>query len=218
MRRLSFALLFAVLMVTAARAQDFTLIFCALDDALDFKIVKTGDTVALHTTRDLVQAGTVLLPRGTQVTARVVAADANSVSVVLNNASLKTGKVVALMGIVAAVAISNNEDLSDDPIYALNNSRTATAQHTQGPSSRDAMSSTSMASSRPEVQTAMIKGGSAPKTALSANSEGALGIEGLTLEWIVDKPPATTVLRSKKKNLKIRKGAEVLLRTVPLEL
>jgi len=54
--------------------------------------------------------------------------------------------------------------------------------------------------------------------AVTANSQGAIGIDGLELKWVLDKPPATTVLTSKKQNLKLRKGAEVLLRIAPAEI
>jgi hypothetical protein len=218
MRRFFVAVLFALLTVTAAHAQKAAIIFCALDDTLDFKIAKAGDSLALHTTRDLLDDGKVLLPRGTPLNMRVVAADETSLSIVLDKATLSSGKSVALMGIIVAVAVPDNGSLSDDPLYGLNNSRTATAQHTQGPSSRDQMSGTSLASSSPEVQTAILKGANEPKLLLSANSQGAIGINGLTLEWVLDKPPATTVFTNKKKNLKIRKGAEMLLRTVPPEV
>ena len=83
MRRFFVAVLFALLTVTAAHAQKAAIIFCALDDTLDFKIAKAGDSLALHTTRDLLDDGKVLLPRGTPLNMRVVAADETSLSIVL---------------------------------------------------------------------------------------------------------------------------------------
>ena len=217
MRRFSLALLFAVVAAMAANAQKATVIFCALDDSLDFKVAKAGDSVALHTTRDLLEDGKVLLPRGTPLSARVTDANERSVSLVLDKATLKSGKSVPLMGIIVALAVPDNSSLSDDPQYGLISSRNATAGAGKVPG-RDPVASTSMASSGAEAQTAILKGENAVKSALSADSQGAIGIEGLTLTWMVDKPPATTVFTSKKKNLKIRKGAELLLRTAPFEI
>jgi len=216
LRRFYLAVLSAVLMVSAANAQKAAVIFCALDDALDFKMAEAGDSISLHTIRDVVDDGKVLLPRGTALTARVTAADEKSVSLVLDKATLKSGKSVALMGIIVAVAVTDNSSLSSDPLYGLNSSRTAATQHAQGPVSKD--QDTSSAATNPETQAAIRKGENEPKTALSPDSQGAIGIDGLTLKWLLDKPPATTVFTSKKKNLKIRKGAEMLLRTVPPEM
>lgn len=218
MRRFSSALLWAVLLVTVANAQKAAVIFCALDETLDFKTAKAGDSVSLHTTRDLADNGKVLIPRGTPLTAKVAAADEKSVSLVLDKATLKSGKTVDLMGIIVAVAVTDNHSLSDDPLYAMNHSASATAQHSQGTVGSEPLSNTSIASSGAEVQTAAAKGENDAKSGLTANSQGAIGIDGLSLNWILDKPPATTVFTSKKKNLKIRKGTEMLLRTVPPEV
>jgi hypothetical protein len=65
------------------------------------------------------------------------------------------------------------------------------------------------------VQTAILEGENNRKSNLRADSSGAIGIEGLELNWVLDKPPATTVMTAKKKNFKLSKGTEVLLRMAP---
>ncbi len=208
MRR-SFITISAVvlLLASAANAQKAAVVFCALDDTLDFKTAKAGDSLALHTTYDLMDNDKVLLPRGTAITAKVIdAADAKSVSIALDHATLKSGAVVPLMGIIAAVSVHANKSLADDPLYSMNHLNTPTRSNDPN---------VGVASSGAEVQTAILKGESDPKSGLSLKSQGAIGIDGLDLKWVLDKPPATTVFTSKKKNLRIPKGSDMLLRMAP---
>jgi hypothetical protein len=74
---------------------------------------------------------------------------------------------------------------------------------------------TSLASSGAAAQTAILKGRNDPKSNLQEDSSGAIGIDGLKLNWVLDKPPATTVMIAKKKNFKLVSGTEVLLRMAP---
>jgi hypothetical protein len=192
----------------AASAQQAAVAFCSLDQTLDFKTAKAGDKLALHLARDLVVNGNTLMPHGTPLTATVIAAtNGNAVSIVLEKAMPKTGKDVPLMGIIAAVA-APPEDLSGDPLYSMKAS--------SEPSQRSGnASATSLATSGAAVQTAMIKGENDPKSNLREDSSGAIGIDGLTLAWVLNKPPATTVITAKKKNFKLPKGTEILLRMAP---
>jgi hypothetical protein len=217
MKRFSALLmLLSMLLVSATRAQRAAVVFCALDDTLDFKTVKAGDAIELHTSRDLMEGDKVLLPRGTAVIANVVAVeDGKTVSVVLDKATLKAGKTVPLMGIIVAVANVEKKDLTNDPLYGMNHS-TEVSQHSMPGTGLD--SNASVATSGAAAQTAIMKGKNEPKTMLSADSQGAIGIDGLELKWVLDKPPATTVFTSKKRNLKIKKGSEVLLRMAPPEV
>jgi selenocysteine-specific translation elongation factor len=181
---------------------------CALNQTLDFKTAKAGDKIALHLTRDLVIDGKAVMPRGTIVSATILAVkDSNTVSIVLDKATPKPGQDVPLMGIIAAVA-APPEDLTEDPFYSMNRSTEAT-QRTGN------VSVTSVASSGAAVQTAILEGENNRKSNLRADSSGAIGIEGLKLNWVLDKPPATTVMTAKKKNFKLSKGTEVLLRMAP---
>ncbi len=217
MQRSYLSLVMVVLLATVASAQKASVVFCVLDDNLDFKTAKAGDTVPLHASRDLVDSGKVLLPRGTPMTASVVAVDAGkSVSLVLEKATLKSGKTVPLMGIIVAVAISQQQDLGNDPFYQMNHS-SEPSQHVQ-PGQGGMDPDASLASSGAAARTAILEGVNKEKTLLKPDSQGAIGIEGLELKWLLDKPPATTVFTSKKKNLKLRKGTEMLLRTAPPEV
>jgi hypothetical protein len=199
-----FMLLF---MALAGAAQQPAIGFCALDQTLDFKTVKAGDKVALHLTRDLVVNGKAVMPRGTAVSATVAdVKDGNAVSLVLDKAILKSGQEVPLMGIIAALA-GPPHDLTDDPFYSMNRSTE--------PTQRTGNADISTASSGAAVRTAMLKGENGSKSSLQEDSSGVNGIDGLKLDWILNKAPATTVLTAKKKNFKLAKGTEVLLRMAP---
>jgi hypothetical protein len=214
MKRVSFFLLFAWLLSPAISAQQAAVVFSALDNSIDFKTAKAGDAIALHTTRDLVDSGKVLLPRGTALTAKILAADGHSISLALDTATLKTGKTVPLVGIIAAVAFQESRDLAGDPLYGMNSS-TEASQHKQSGSGLDP--DASIATSGAAAKTAVLEGVNRSKYNLSADSQGAIGIEGLQLTWVLDKPPATTVFTTRKKNFKIVKGSEMLLRMAPPE-
>jgi hypothetical protein len=206
-RTIGFAFLVALLSL-AAHAQQAAIGFCALDQTLDFKAAKAGDKIALHLTRDLEVNGKTLMPRGTAVSATIAESkDGTALSIVLEKAVLKSGQEIPLMGIIAAVAAPPG-DLSDDPFYSMN--------HMQEPTQRTGnAAATSSASSGAAVQTAQLERENKVKSNLQADSSGVAGIEGLKLAWVLDKPPATTVMTAKKKNFKLSRGTEALLRMAP---
>jgi len=211
MRRIFALILLAFVFTLAAGAQQAAIAFCALDQTVDFKTAKAGDKVPLHLTRDLVVNGKTLMPSGTKLSATIAnVKDGTAVSIVLDKATPKPEKEVPLMGIIAAVATPPG-DLSNDPFYGMNRS-TEPEQRTGN------ASITSLASSGAAVQTAALKGENEPKSNLQPDSSGVIGIDGLKLNWILDKPPATTVLAAKKKNFKLPKGTEVLLRMAPPQM
>ena len=211
MRRIIAVPLMLLLLVLAAGAQQAAIGFCALDQSLDFKIAKAGDKIALHLTRDLAVNGKALMPRGTALSATIVdAKNANEVSIVLDKASPKPGQDVPLTGIIAAVATPPG-NLTEDPFYSMNRSTEPTQRTANVPT-------TSVASSGAAVQTAMLKGENDPKSNLREDSSGAIGIDGLKMNWVLNKPPATTVMTAKKKNFKLLKGTEVLLRIAPPQM
>lgn len=187
MRRIIAVPFMLLLLTLAAGAQQAAIGFCALDKTLDFKMAKAGDKITLHLTRDLVVKG-------------------NTVSLVLDKATPNPDQEIPLMGIIAAVATPPG-DLSGDPFYSMNHS-TEPTQRTGNPGS-------SVASSGAAVQTAILKGKNDPKSSLQEDSSGAIGIDGLKLNWVLDKPPATTLMTAKKKNFKLPSGTEFLLRMAP---
>ncbi len=210
MRRIIAFPFLLLLLTLAAGAQQAAIGFCTLGQTLDFKTAKAGDPIALHLTRDLVVNGKVLMPRGTALSATVVdAKEGSTVWIVLGKATPKSGQEVPLVGIIAAVATPPT-DLASDPFYGMN--------HTTEPTQRTGNADASVATSGAAVQTAMLKKQADPKSNLQEDSSGAIGIDGLKLNWVLDKPPATTVLTAKKKNFKLPSGTEVLLRMAPPKL
>jgi hypothetical protein len=151
MRRVIIIALALLVLSLAASAQQAVLGFCTLDHTLDFKTAKAGDKIALHLTRDLVVKGKILMPQGTGLSATVVEVkDGNTVSIVLDKATLKPGEDVPLMGIIAAVATPPG-DLTQDPLYSMN--------HSMEPTQRTGNADAGVATSGAVVQTAILKGG-----------------------------------------------------------
>ena len=219
MRRIIAVAFILFLLTLAAPAQQAVIGFCVLDQTLDFKTAKAGDKIGLHLTRDLVVNGKTLMPHGTALSATVVEAkNGNALSIVLDKAILKPEQAVPLMGIIAAVAAPPG-DLSGDAFYSMNHSaeptqRTANTGTASGGNPGPAAS----ASSGAAVQTANLKRQNDSKSNLVEDSSGAIGIDGLKLDWILDKPPATTVMAAKKKNFKLPSGTEALLRMAPPQM
>jgi hypothetical protein len=206
MRRVVTLFLVPLLLPLAAAAQQAAIGFCALNKTLDFKIAKAGDKIALHLTRDLVVKDKTVLPHGTLVSATLVEVkDGSAISIVLDKA-MNSGQEVPLVGIIAAVATPPG-DLSGDPFYGMN--------HSTEPTQRTGNPEASSASSGAAVQTAILKRKNDPKSNLQEDSSGAIGIDGLKLNWVLDKRPVTTVMTAKKKNFKLPSGTEVLLRMSP---
>ena len=211
MRRTIAVACMLLLSTLVARAQQAAIAFCSLDKPLEFKTAKAGDKISLHLTRDLVVNSKTVMPRGTRLTATVVdAKDGNTVSLVLDTAILASGKEVPLMGIMAAVATAP-EDLSNDPFYGMSHSNEPAQRTGNAPA-------TANASSGAAVQTAILKRNNDPRSSLREDSSGAIGMDGLKLDWVLDKPPATTVMTAKKKNFKLQRGTEVLLRMAPPQM
>lgn len=211
MRRIIAVPFMLLLIALTAAAQQAALGFCSLDQTLDFKTAKAGDKISLHLTRDLVVSGKTVMPRGAALTATIVdAKDGNAISIVLDKATPKPGQDVPVMGIIAAVATPPG-DITGDPFYSMN--------HSAEPAQRTGNASiTSKASSGAAVQTAKLEGENHQKSNLQEDSSGAIGIDGLKLNWVLDKPPATTVMTAKKKNFKLPSGTEVLLRIAPPQM
>ena len=211
MRRIIAVPLMLLFLTLAAGAQQAAIGFCALNKTLDFKVAKAGDKIALHLTRDLVVKGKTLMLRGTAFSATVVdAKDGNTVSIVLDKATPNPGQEVPLIGIIAAVA-TPPDDLSGDPFFLMNHSGEATQRTGNAAASSGSGSSAA-------VQTAILKGKADPKSNLQEDSSGAIGIDGLKLNWVLDKPPATTTMTAKKKNFKLHGGTEFLLRMAPPQM
>jgi hypothetical protein len=135
--------------------------------------------------------------------------DGNAVSIVLDKATPNSNQEIPLIGIIAAVA-APPADLSGDPFYRMN--------HSNEPTQRTGNASASVASSGAAVQTAILKRKNDPKSNLQEDSSGAIGIDGLKLDWVLNKPPATTVITAKKKNFKLPGGTELLLRMAPPQM
>ena len=210
MRRIIAVPLALLFLTLAAGAQQAAIGFCVLDKTLDFKMAKPGDKITLNLTRDLVVKGKTLMPRGTALSATVVdAKDGNTISIVLDKATPTPGQEVGLIGIIAAVA-TPPDDLSGDPFYSMN--------HSAEPTQRTGNTTAAVASSGAAVQTAILKGKNEPKSNLQQDSTGAIGIDGLKLNWVLDRPPATTVMTAKKKNFKLLSGTEFLLRMAPPQM
>ncbi len=196
MRRIITVPLTLLLLTLAAEAQQAAIGFCALDKTLDFKMAKPGAKIALHLTRDLVVKGKTVMLRGTALS-----------SIVLDKATRNPGQEVPLVGIIAAVATPPG-DLSGDALYAMN--------HSTEPTQRTGNAAASSATeSSAAVQTSILKGRNDPKSNLQEDSSGAIGIDGLKLNWVLDKPPATTTMTARKKNFKLPGGTEFLLRVAP---
>lgn len=175
-------------------------IFAVFAKDLDCRQSKSSDPVALRTIRDLVVAGKSV-PKGAAIAGHLVEAPSDhALAIVLEQIVLKDGTSIPIHGIISAMA-PPAKSLSDDPTHAM--------MHSMEPKATDA--SSGMATTGSATATAVLKGGSDPSWQLSENSQGT-GDLGLSLRWELAKPPAITILESKKKPFRLKSGTQAVIR------
>ena len=197
--------------------------FATLTKTIDSRNAAIGDEFVLRTLSDIVVDGSVVIPKDSTIRGHVAGAIPKSktepeslLTITLDHALLPNGIEVPLKAIVAAIA-APSETLTSDPTYSMmhSNEPKMVADGPRSTSPPGDLPATSKSSSGAAVATAKIKGGANDKMKLNADSQGALGYEGMTIAWHLSMPPPLTVFSSKSKNVKLEAGTEMLLRMTP---
>jgi hypothetical protein len=226
-------LLIAVLLIaphqsaSAGNQPAVTTVFALLVKRLETKSASLDQELTLRTISDVVVDGIVIIPSGSRVVGHVVelatkgkGSEQSILAIVLDKAVLESGREIALEGIIAAVAAPQDSSLSSDPTYGMMHSNEPKMVG-RGPSSASRageLSASSKVDSTATLSTARINGEMRKGLLLNADSQGAIGFEGLSLSWRLTTPPAVTVFSSNRKEIKLEAGTQVLLRMARPEL
>jgi hypothetical protein len=191
-------------------------ILAELNSGLDSKKLKAGDAITAHTTEALKSNdGRTIMPRGTKLQGRVTQAEArnkggnaSTLGIQFDKATLKDGGDIALNVVIQAMAprqfsgpVSSDDDPSPRAI-GTNQTSPMSGGHVPPPNSAP--------------QTA--EGGGAPGNfpqaqgpQLSARSQGAIGMKGITLDAQPVDGRTATLISSNGKSVKLDEGTRLLL-------
>lgn len=192
---------------------------CAvLTKALDGRKLKPGDKIEARSTLAVIAMGKVAIPEGTKLAGHVSEATKKSdntntsrLGIVFDEALLKNGTKIPLALTVQALGL---HPLSSDQI-PLETGRPSEfhpplrnlGQHTQ-------TSPSTPAPTMPPEPTAPDPGSESPvNPTLDAGSHGVIGMEDLSLKES-SKAEEGSVVTSTKKNVKLSRGTEIVLRVV----
>jgi len=200
--------------------------FAVFTAALDVKTAVLGQEVLLLTVADVKVDGRTVIPLNSQIVGHVTKVTTKgrdqaqaALAVVIDKAVRKDGITIPLQAIIAAVAAPRDNSLTSDPAYAMLHSNEPRMDASASSASRSGeLSASSKANSTAAVAAAELKGKMDEAWQLTEDSQGAVGYDGLSVSWSLATPPPFTVFVSKKKDLKLGAGTQVLLRMVPPHL
>ena len=224
------AAMLALLAVTAvagtAEVKQVTSAFAVLTSTIDVKTAVLGQDVSLLTVSDVVVNGRTVIPANSQIVGHVTQVTTkgkdqpqSALAVVIEKAVRKDGITIPLQAIIAAVAAPKDNSLTSDPAYAMLHSNEPRMSGSASSASRTGdLPASSKANSTAAIATSELKGRMDESWQLTEDSHGAIGYDGLSVSWSLATPPPFTVFVSKKKDLKLNSGTQVLLRMVPPRL
>jgi hypothetical protein len=195
-------------------------VFAVLTKSIESKSATVGQELSLKTITDIVVKGELVVAKGSTLLGRVKEvviktkeAPQSVLAVIIEKAVANNGSEVPLQAIIAAVAAPQNNSLDSDPTYGMMHSNEPKMAGSAGSASRTGgLSASSKAGSNAAVATAELKGSMDHGLLLDADSQGAVGYEGLSISWQLTTPPPVTVFAIKGKNVKLDAGTQVLLR------
>jgi hypothetical protein len=164
-----------------------------LSTNLDTKRSKVGDRVEVEVTQDVKPGGHILLKTGSHVTGQITQAyafskgESNSkLEIVFDNIISKSGEQIPTYLV----------------IYALAAKRDPATDDLQDPRGLDATS-----------QRAGVAGrlGTPANGRLQPDSKGIIGLEGLVLVPMARDKPPTSLVRSERQDVRLKKGTEIVL-------
>ncbi|MDQ6651190.1 MAG: hypothetical protein M3Y84_00425 [Acidobacteriota bacterium] len=188
---------------------------------MEAKRVTVGQEFVLKTVSNVVVDGELVIPKHTRVVGHVTETatkgkdqSQSELWLVIDKAVRKDGTEIPLQAIIAAIASPQNSSLTDDPAYGMMHSNEPTQSSAKPASSTSggALPAASKAESTAAVATANLKGRMEERVTLDENSQGTAGYDDLSLSWHLMVPPPITVFASKRKNIQLRTGTQMLLR------
>jgi hypothetical protein len=201
---------------------------CSLGEAIDTRKTKAGDTVVAEVAEDVTYERTMILPKGTKVTGKVVRVTAggrgrtgSAIFVQFDHATLKDGQEVVFSAGIQALAASAAPSVSGDSDSLKNSDSDARALPVEDSSAWTAGSDALVVSTVYDKPNTSLRTplGAAPVAQgelgtngmFSPDSRGAFGRSDLKVYTPTSEGSHGTVLLSAKKNMHIDGGTRILL-------
>ena len=218
---------------TANAVPPGTVIPAELAKSLDAKKTKVGSEFVAKTTQDLLAHGQIIIPRGSKIIGHVTQAEARSkqqsestLGIAFDRIEKKNGSPMSLAAAVQAIAPpqrnaapAGNEPMSENPggMAGPGNSPMGTGGAGMGrPGNMPGGAPSGMPES-PGAQSGSASGGpsSGGVGALSPQSQGVIGMRGLTLNSSQANSKYGTLISSATGNVHLDSGTQLILRAVP---
>jgi hypothetical protein len=206
-------------------APPVSTVFAVLTKSVASKDTTVEQVFILRTLTDISVDGAVVIPKGSDLRARVTEAHAKDkehaqagLSLVVDWAATRSGAEIPVQAIIAAVAAPPPQgSLTDDPTYGMMHSvePTMVGSSVTGTTSTGSAPANSRVGSTAAIATADVKGGTDLHLLLRESSQGAYGYDGLSLTWQLASPPPVTVFNAKGKSVDLKAGTQMLLRMTP---
>lgn len=205
-------------------APPVSTVFAVLTKSVASKDATIDQVFILRTLTDISVDGVAIIPKGSDLRARVTEAHAKDkehmqagLSLVVDWAATRSGAEIPVQAIIAAVAAPPQGSLADDPTYGMLHSvePNMTGASVPGTTTSGSVPANSRVGSTAAVATAEVKGGADLHLLLRENSQGAYGYDGLSLTWQLTTPPPVTVFTAKGKSVDLKAGTQMLLRMAP---
>lgn len=203
-----------------------------LTKPVDARRNKEGDEVQAKVTKDVLAEGNVVIPKNSKLLGRVTRAQArgrgqseSALAVVFDRAVLKDGTEIPVNVAIQAIAAAQAQAaLGDEPMMA---GSAAGAGQASGRSSSGglvggvtstagaavgAVGQTAGAAVGATGQAASSVAGPAANLALDSNTQGVIGIQGLTLNAEASNSTQGSVITSSSRNVRLESGTRLLLR------
>jgi hypothetical protein len=196
---------------TSSPLKSGTTIQAELVKPIDAKESKVGDEVIAETTQDVTSGGKVVVPTGSTLVGRIMGVrlqnseqTTSQVGIAFNRAILKSGKEIP-------VALSIQAIGSSQPAASAATSARAGAVLGGARSTRAVVVNTSALHTGTVVNTANHPG-AAVNASLSANTQGVVGLPGLSLFSQTTTFATASVISSQDNNVHLDSGTEMILR------
>jgi hypothetical protein len=209
-----------------------TMIPAELSKSVDAKKAKPGDQVIAKATQDMLANGRVVIPHGSKIIGHVTEAKArekgepeSTLGIAFDKIVMKDGREVPVNASIQAIAAAqNNATLSNEPIGQPTGATGASGAPGRAGSGgviggegrtvgNLAGTATTTAGNVGNTAGSTVGGatGAAGNARLNTNTQGVIGLSGLSLNAASDANQGT-VISSQNKNVKLDSGTELMLR------
>jgi len=207
----------------APRIAPGSVIPVSLTKTIDAKKVKTGDEIVAKVTQDMkTTGGEVLVPKDTKVMGHVTEAQPRNkdqkesqVGIAFDRAVMKDGSAMQIPMSIQAIIGQQNDQNNSGSGEAAAPARGASAGTTGSPRGGmggSAPASTPSAGSGSADTPADTQAGKSSRPAITAQTEGVVGISDLKLVRAASNAADGSVVSSEKNNVKLESGTMMLLR------